>query len=137
MQWNPKAPASDLGCESIRHPGRPAGHAGADKDSARGAFEPPPHPCARREGGRLRRVKNWPWVKIRIVPPSEHPNPTTRIGSKMGGAPTPNWDSIGFDPQPTDSHSRFSKWFNLESDLERRFLRGIHQRSKPPVGAIC
>ena len=23
--------------------------------------------------------------------PSEHPNPTTKIGSKMGGAPTPKW----------------------------------------------
>ena len=32
--------------------------------------------------------------------PSEHPNPTTEIGSNMGGAPTPKWDPIGFDPQP-------------------------------------
>ena len=24
----------------------------------------------------------------------------TRIGSKMGGAPAPKWDPIGFDPQP-------------------------------------
>ena len=30
--------------------------------------------------------------------PSEHPNPTTNIGSKMGDAPkTPKWDPIGFD----------------------------------------
>ena len=31
---------------------------------------------------------------------SEHPNPTTKIGSKMGGAPIPKWDLLGFDPQP-------------------------------------
>ena len=29
--------------------------------------------------------------------PSEHPNPTTKIGSKMGGAPTPKWYPIGLD----------------------------------------
>ena len=32
--------------------------------------------------------------------PSEHPNPTTKIGSKMGGAPTPkwyHWKSSGLD----------------------------------------
>ena len=38
----------------------------------------------------------WPWVKSRT--PSENPIPT-KIGSKMGGAPTPN-GTIGFDPQP-------------------------------------
>ena len=32
--------------------------------------------------------------------PSEHPNPPQKNGSKMGGAPTPKWDPIGFDPQP-------------------------------------
>ena len=32
--------------------------------------------------------------------PSEHPNLTTKIGSETGGAPTPKWDPIGFDPQP-------------------------------------
>ena len=32
--------------------------------------------------------------------PSEDPNPTNTIGSKMGGAPTPKWYPIGFDPQP-------------------------------------
>ena len=33
---------------------------------------------------------------------SEHPNPTTKIGSKMGGDFTyqPKWDPIGFHPQP-------------------------------------
>ena len=31
--------------------------------------------------------ETWPWV-------SEHPNPTTKTGSKMGGA---QWDPIGFD----------------------------------------
>ena len=32
--------------------------------------------------------------------PSEHPNPTTKIPPKMGGAPAPKWEPIGFDPQP-------------------------------------
>ena len=41
----------------------------------------------------------WPWVKIQIVPPVNIPIPT-KIGSKMGGAATPKWDPIGFDPQP-------------------------------------
>ena len=40
-----------------------------------------------------------PWIKSQIVPPVNIPIPT-KIGSKMGGAPTPKWDSIGFDPQP-------------------------------------
>ena len=34
---------------------------------------------------------------------SEHANPTTKIPTKMGGAPTPKWDTIGFDPQPSQS----------------------------------
>ena len=42
----------------------------------------------------------WPWVKIQIVPSVNIPIPT-KIGSKMGGAPTPTWDPIAFDPQPT------------------------------------
>ena len=33
------------------------------------------------------------------VPPVNIPIPT-QTGSKMGGAPTPKWDPIGFDPQP-------------------------------------
>ena len=32
--------------------------------------------------------------------PNERPNPTTKVGYKMGGAPTPKWDPIGFDAQP-------------------------------------
>ena len=32
----------------------------------------------------------WPWVKVQIVPPVNIPIPT-KIGSKMGGAPTPKW----------------------------------------------
>ena len=36
-------------------------------------------------------------VKIPELPPNEHPNPT-KIGPKMGGALTPKWDPIGFDP---------------------------------------
>ena len=35
------------------------------------------------------RWNKWPWVKIQIVPPVNIPIPT-KIGSKMGGAPTPN-----------------------------------------------
>ena len=27
----------------------------------------------------------WPWVNSQIVPPVNIPNPTTKIGSKMGG----------------------------------------------------
>ena len=37
---------------------------------------------------------------------SKHPNPTTKIGSKMDGAPTPKWDPIGFDPQPPNQPAR-------------------------------
>ena len=33
------------------------------------------------------------------VPPANIPSPT-KIGPKMGGAPTPKWDLGGFDPQP-------------------------------------
>ena len=29
--------------------------------------------------------------KAKSVTPSEHPNPTTKIGSNMSGAPTPKW----------------------------------------------
>ena len=41
------------------------------------------------------------WVKIQIVPRVNiRFNPTTKIGSKMGGAPkTPQNGAIGFDPQ--------------------------------------
>ena len=45
----------------------------------------------------------WPWVfyaqNPKPVPPVNIPIPT-KIGSKMGGAPTPKWDPIGFDSQP-------------------------------------
>ena len=33
------------------------------------------------------------------VPPVNIPIPS-KIGSKMGGAPTPKWAPIGFDPRP-------------------------------------
>ena len=33
------------------------------------------------------------------VPPGNIPIPT-EIGSRMGGAPTPKWDPIGFHPRP-------------------------------------
>ena len=44
----------------------------------------------------------WPWVKKPGQPPVNIPIPTktTKIGSKMGGAPTPKRDPIGFEPQP-------------------------------------
>ena len=35
-------------------------------------------------------------------PPVNIPIPT-QMGSKMGGAPPPKWDPIGFDLEPTDS----------------------------------
>ena len=38
------------------------------------------------------------------VPPANIPIPT-KIGSKMGGAPTPNWDPIGFGPRPNGNTS--------------------------------
>ena len=44
----------------------------------------------------------WPRVKItgqNPVPPVNIPIPT-KIGSKMGGAPIPKWDTIGVDPRP-------------------------------------
>ena len=40
----------------------------------------------------------WLWVKS-PVPPVNIPIPT-QIGSKMGGAPFPKWDTIGFEPWP-------------------------------------
>ena len=38
------------------------------------------------------------------VPPVNIPIPT-KIGPKMGGAPTPKWEPIGFDPQPSETSS--------------------------------
>ena len=35
-------------------------------------------------------------------PTSEHPNPTTKIGSKIG---PPKWDPTGFDPRPHDTNT--------------------------------
>ena len=32
--------------------------------------------------------------------PSEHHPIPTKIGSRMGGAPIPKWDLIGFEPWP-------------------------------------
>ena len=52
--------------------------------------------------------------------PSEHPNPTTKIGSKMGGAPTPN-GTIGFDPQPCVWSPPFVSFFIMISSWETHF----------------
>ena len=42
--------------------------------------------------------------------PREHPNPTTKIGPKMGGAPkTPKWDPIGFEPWPFDRQAKLPR----------------------------
>ena len=47
----------------------------------------------------------WPWVKIPYAPVNIRFNPTTKIPTKMGGAPkAPKWDPIGFDPQPYAGH---------------------------------
>ena len=43
-------------------------------------------------------IPTWPWVIIQIVPVNIRFNPTTQIGSKMGGAPTNQNGTIGFDP---------------------------------------
>ena len=37
-------------------------------------------------------------------PPVNIPIPT-KIPTKMGGAPTPKWDFMGFDPQPNEPPS--------------------------------
>ena len=44
----------------------------------------------------------WPMNQNPNRTPSQHPNPTTRTGSNMGGEFTyqPKWDPIGFDPPP-------------------------------------
>ena len=39
------------------------------------------------------------WVIWAPIPPVNIPIPT-KIGSRMGGAPIPNWDPIGFQPWP-------------------------------------
>ena len=53
---------------------------------------------------------------------SEHPNPTTKIGSKMGGAPTPKWDTIGFDLRPCVSKPSTSHFFQtLSPGCDQRF----------------
>ena len=41
--------------------------------------------------GWFKHVSTWPSMNIPIP---------TKIGSKMGGAPTPKWDPIGFEPRP-------------------------------------
>ena len=40
----------------------------------------------------------WPWVKIQIVPPSEHPTPHQNSLKRV--VHLPQNDTIGFDPQP-------------------------------------
>ena len=42
----------------------------------------------------------------------------TKIGSRMGGAHTPKWDTIGFDPQPDISLG--------ESCMHQSSLLGVH-----------
>ena len=68
-----------------------------------------------------------PLAMGQISTPSERPNPTTKMGSKMGGEFTyqPKWDPIGVDPQPI-AISRFQSFLgsvlppnhNLEGNLE-------------------
>ena len=50
------------------------------------------------------------------VPPVNIPIPT-KIGSKMGGAPTPKWDPIGLDPQPVGISS-FGRFWSPGSALQ-------------------
>ena len=64
---------------------------------------PARRPCA------ARRTRAAAWTPDMAMGQNQKPappvnirfNPTTKTGSKMGGAPkTPKWDPIGFDPQP-------------------------------------
>ena len=56
------------------------------------------------------------------IPPVNIPIPT-KIGSKMGGAPTPKWDPIGFD---NHSHMDFS---NYSQRTTKPFREGDNHRS--------
>ena len=71
--------------------------------------------------------------------PSEHPKPTTKLGSKMGGAPkTPKWSPIGL------THSQLADQFlgvilssetNEQSFMENAQLPGVVEGK--PNGCGC
>ena len=72
----------------------------------------------------------WPWAfqNPNRLAPSEHPKPTTKIGSKMGGAPTPKWDPIGFEPWPMKTQRVTTVRFHsfCREKLEVALLMGPH-----------
>ena len=63
-------------------------------------------------------LANLPMGQIQIVLPSEHPNPTTKIGSGMGGAPTPKMVPLVL----THSHLNQPR---IKSSLGFMFCRSI------------
>ena len=63
-------------------------------------------------------------------------NPTTKIGSKMGGAPIPKWDLIGFDPRP-NRKSRLQSLCdrtvgNMAGNVEKNGWVFVHEASPTP-----
>ena len=57
----------------------------------------------------------------------------TKIGSKMGGAPTPKWDPIGVDPQPYKPHIarvRTSLGVPSNHSFQGSFFSGNHQKPR-------
>ena len=47
----------------------------------------------------------------------------------MGGAPTPKWDPIGFDPQPFVAGTRLSQWGPNPLDAANAFDGGGFSRN--------
>ena len=91
----------------------------------------------------------WPWVKSQIVPAVNIPIPT-KIGSKMGGAPTPKWyhwfvlthsqvflwePFFGVEGEPTGSQSlwafRFAICENTEH-IELMLVQTWAKNQRPP-----
>ena len=69
------------------------------------------------------------------VPPVNIPIPT-KIGSKMGGAPTPKQDPIGFDPQPNEclSKRQTTFWLVREEPTENLLRVWLLQGTPPILG---
>ena len=85
-------------------------------------------------------VHSWPWVKIQIVPPVSIPIPT-KIGSKMGGAPTPKWDPMGFDNHSLLRRSLLTPESNTTSTLsgkpqQRLRAQNVALRVPPQAGSL-
>ena len=75
-------------------------------------------------------MAKWPWVKI-PYPPVNIPIPT-KIGSKMGGAPTPKWLVL------THSQVGMNSWGSPGIDWTRlKRLRRAHQTRQRWPAASC